>query len=70
MLMIILAILKLFIDDRNSFSHEQWEKLQPTVRSFSTLHQALGFLGIEIGPVGMNFSSKNKNANAHLRFDS
>ena len=27
MLMIILAILKLFIDDRNSFSYEQWEKL-------------------------------------------
>jgi len=41
---------------------------QPTVRSFSTKYQALGFLGIEICPVGMNFSSKNKNASAHLRF--
>jgi hypothetical protein len=45
MLMIILAILKLFIDDRNSFSHEQWEKLhqikrQPTPMVESVITQS------------------------------
>ena len=45
MLMIILAILKLFIDDRNSFSHEKWEKLhqirrQPTPMVESVITQS------------------------------
>ena len=45
MLMIILAILKLFIDDRNSFSYEQWEKLhqiksQPTPMEESVITQS------------------------------
>ena len=45
MLMIILAILKLFIDDRNSFSYEQWEKLhqiksQPTPLEESVITQS------------------------------
>ena len=45
MLMIILAILKLFIDDRNSFSHEQWEKLhqiksQPFPKEESVITQS------------------------------
>ena len=45
MLMIILAILKLFIDDRNSFSYEQWEKLhqiksQPFPKEESVIPQS------------------------------
>jgi len=45
MLMIILAILKLFIDDRNSFSHEQWVELhqiksQPTQMVESVITQS------------------------------
>ena len=44
-LMIILAILKLFIDDRNSFSHEQWVKLhrmkrQPTLMVEAVITQS------------------------------
>ena len=45
MLMIILAILKLFIDDRNSFFYEQWEKLhqiksQPFPKEESVITQS------------------------------
>ena len=44
-MMIKLAILKLFIDDRNSFSHEQWEKLhqiksQPFPKEESVITQS------------------------------
>ena len=40
---------------------------QPPVRSFSTGYQALGFLGIQICPLGMTFSSKKlKNASTQI----
>ena len=37
-----------------------------TVRSFSTEHQALGFPGVSICPVGMTFFTKTQNASTQI----
>ena len=47
---------------KNKFKSNNYVKMNisTSVRSFSTKYQDIGFLGIEICPVGMNISSKNK----------
>ena len=59
---------------KNKFKSNNYNYVKMNISTYSEVflnkYQALGFLGIEICPVGMNISSKKKNASAQLRSDS